>query len=139
MIPFGFILTLKYLFFSDLRFDHSALTLPEKLINQQVSVMENNNIILHSVTPTELKEMLRSLVREEFELMNNEVQRVIGEDDLVSTGTACRLLGVCSKVMRHLIQEGHFTVFHHMKERRFVRAEILEFRNKNRVNRLKRS
>lgn len=100
--------------------------------------MENNNIILHAITPTELKEMLRSLVKEEFEIMNVEVQRVIGEDDLVSTGTACRLLGVCSKVMRYLIKEGHFTVFHHMKERRYIRAELLEFRNKYRVNRLKR-
>ncbi len=100
--------------------------------------MENNNIILHSITPVELKEMLRELVKEEFEIVNEEVQRVIGEDDLVSTGTACRLLGICSKVMRHLIQEGHFTVFHHMKERRYMRAELLEFRNKYRVNRLKR-
>ena len=100
--------------------------------------MENNNIILHAITPAELKKMLRELVKEEFELMNVEVQRVIGEDDLVSTGTACRLLGVCSKVMRHLVQEGHFTVFHHMKERRYIRAELLEFRNRKRVSRLKR-
>lgn len=70
--------------------------------------------------------------------MNQEVQRVIGEDDLVSTGTACRLLGVCSKVMRHLVKEGHFTVFQHMKERRYSRAEILDFRNRQRVKKLKR-
>ena len=88
--------------------------------------MENNNIILHSITPAELKAMIRELVKEEFELMNRELQRVIGEDDLVSTGTACRLLGVCSKVLRYLVNEGHFTVFHHMKERRFIRAELLE-------------
>ena len=100
--------------------------------------MKNDNIILHAITPNELKDMLRELVKEEFEFMNQEIQRVIGEDDLVSTGTACRLLGVCSKVMRNLIQEGHFTVFHHMKERRYIRAELLEFRNKRRVNRLKR-
>ena len=55
--------------------------------------MENNNIILHFITSNELKEMLRELVKQEFEFMNQEVQRVIGEDDLVSTGTACRLLG----------------------------------------------
>lgn len=100
--------------------------------------MENNNVILHTVTPNELQQMIRSTVKEEFEFINHEMQRIIGEDDLISTGTACRLLGICSKVMRHLVQEGHFTVFHHMKERRFVRAEILEFRNKSRVNRRKR-
>ena len=98
--------------------------------------MENNNIILHSVTPHELKELLREMIREEFATVNEEVQRVIGEDDLVSTGTACRLLGVCSKVLLHLVREGHFTVFYHMKEKRYVRAELLEFRNKNRINRL---
>jgi hypothetical protein len=100
--------------------------------------MSNNNVILHSITPAELKEMLRQMMREEFDLMNNEVQRVIGEDDLVSTGTACRLLGVCSKVLRYLIKEGRFTVFHHMKERRFIRGELLEFRNNHRVNRIKK-
>ena len=100
--------------------------------------MENNNIILHSITPYELKEMLKEMVREEFQTINSEVQRVIGEDDLVSTGTACRILGICSKVLKYLIDEGHFTVFHHMKERRFVRAELLEFRNKHRVSRLNR-
>lgn len=100
--------------------------------------MENNNIILHAVTPFELKEMLQEMIKEEFELINREVQRVMGEDDLVSTGTASRLLGVCPKVMRYLVQEGHFTVFHHMKERRFVRAELLEFRNKRRIDRSKR-
>ena len=98
--------------------------------------MENNNIILHSITPAELKAMIRELVKEEFEVMNRELQRVMGEDDLVSTGTACRLLGVCSKVLRYLVNEGHFTVFHHMKERRFIRAELLEFRNRHRVSRL---
>lgn len=100
-------------------------------------MMENNNIILHSITPHELKEMLRAMIREEFEEVNIEMQRVIGEDDLVSTGTASRLLGVCPKVFRYLVNEGHFTVFHHMKERRYPRAELLEFRNKKRVSRLK--
>lgn len=100
--------------------------------------MENNNIILHAVTPYELKEMLRTMIQEEFQQINNEIQRVIGEDDLVSTGTAARLLGVCPKVLRYLVNEGHFTVFHHMKERRYPRAELLEFRNKHRVNRLKK-
>ncbi|MCB0651497.1 MAG: helix-turn-helix domain-containing protein [Saprospiraceae bacterium] len=100
--------------------------------------MQNNNIILHSITPAELKELLRELVREEFENINQEMQRVIGEDDLVSTGTACRILGVCSKVLRYLVQEGHFTVFYHMKEKRYIRAELLDFRNQHRVSRLKK-
>ena len=98
--------------------------------------MENNNIILHSVTPHELKELLREMIKEEFATVNEEVQRVIGEDDLVSTGTACRLLGVCSKVLLHLVREGHFTVFYHMKEKQYVRAELLAFRNKQRINRM---
>ncbi|MCG8327771.1 MAG: hypothetical protein MI974_08810 [Chitinophagales bacterium] len=55
--------------------------------------MENNNIILHAITPAELKKMLREMIQEEFQQVNNEIQRVIGEDDLVSTGTAARLLG----------------------------------------------
>ncbi|MEL7006462.1 MAG: hypothetical protein AAFN93_27600 [Bacteroidota bacterium] len=96
--------------------------------------MENNNIILHSVTPHELKELLREMIREEFTAVNEEVQRVIGEDDLVSTGTACRLLGICSKVLRYLVNEGHFTVFYHLKEKRYIRAELLEFRNKKRIS-----
>jgi DNA-binding transcriptional MerR regulator len=100
--------------------------------------MENNNIILHSITPAELKKLLREMIQEEFQQVNNEIQRIIGEDDLVSTGTAARLLGVCPKVLRYLVNEGHFTVFHHMKERRYPRAELLEFRNKKKVNRLKR-
>ena len=99
--------------------------------------MQNNNIILHSITPHELKELLRTMIREEFEEMNKEVQRVIGEDDLVSTGTASRLLGVCPKVMRHLVSEGYFTVFHHMKERRYIRAEFLDFRNRRKISRSK--
>jgi hypothetical protein len=99
--------------------------------------MDNNNVILHSITPAELKTMLKEMIREEFQEINLEIQRVIGEDDLVSTGTASRLLGVCSKSFRYLVEEGHFTVYYHMKERRFPRAELLEFRNKHRVNRLK--
>jgi len=51
-------------------------------------------ITLHEMSPEELKQMLRLLVQEEFETVNEELQRIIGEDDLVSTGTACRLLGV---------------------------------------------
>ncbi|MEZ4991912.1 MAG: hypothetical protein R2824_15935 [Saprospiraceae bacterium] len=100
--------------------------------------MQHNNVILHAITPHELKELLREMIREEFQDINQEMQRVIGEDDLVSTGTASRLLGVCSKQLRFMINEGHFTVYYHLKERRFVRAELLEFRNRKRVNRLKK-
>lgn len=78
------------------------------------------------------------MIQEEFANVNEEVQRVIGEDDLVSTGTACRLLGVCSKVLLHLVREGHFTVFHHMKEKRYVRAELLTFRNQQRIRKQSR-
>jgi len=95
--------------------------------------MKNDNIILHNITPVELREMLKQLVREELETVNTEWQRVIGEDDLVSTGTACRLLGMCAKVFRHLVQEGHFTVYYHLKEKRFPRGELLDYRNKYRV------
>ena len=94
----------------------------------------DNNIILHSVTPTELQELLTKLIREEFDHMNGELQKVMGDDDLVSSGTACRLLGVCSKVLKYLVDEGHFSVFYHLRERRFKRAEILEYRNKYLVN-----
>ena len=96
--------------------------------------MKNNNIILYAITPHELKELLQEMIREEFTEVNEEVQRVIDEDDLVSMGTACRLLGVCSKVPFFLVKEGHFTVFYHMKEKRYVQAKLLEFRNKCRVN-----
>lgn len=97
--------------------------------------MNNENIILHNITPDELKQMLSQLVDEKLEEVNIEMQRVIGEDDLVSSGTATRLLGMCGKGFRHLLQEGHFTVYYHMKEKRFSRGELLEYRNKYRVPR----
>ena len=100
--------------------------------NQPITNGNTNNIILHSVTPDQLKEMLVQLIREEFLQINREMQKVLGEDDLISTGTACRLLGMCAKMLKYLIDEGQFTVFYHMKERRFKRSEILEYRNKYR-------
>ena len=100
--------------------------------------MESNSIILHKVSPNEFKALLREMIREEFEVMNEELQRVIGEDDLVSTGTACRILGICTKVLRYLASEGHFTVYHHLKEKRYVRAELLAYRNKHRIKKLKK-
>lgn len=78
--------------------------------------------------------MLRTLVRLEFEAMNKELQRVIGEDDLVSTGTACRILGMSSKMLKILVDHGQFTVYHHLKERRYNRGELLDYRNQYRVN-----
>ena len=92
-------------------------------------------ITLHSITPDELRGLLRQLIREEFEAINEEIQRVIGEDDLVSTGTACRILGVCSKVLKVLADRGEFTVYWHLKERRYVRGELLDYRNRFRANR----
>lgn len=91
-------------------------------------------ITLHEITPNELKMMLRELVQEEFNAVNEEIQRVVGEDDLVSTGTACRILGVCSKVLKVLADQRKFSVYHHMKERRYNRGELLDYRNKYRLN-----
>ena len=81
-----------------------------------------------------LRDMIQELVRGEFTEINYELQRVIGEDDLVSTGTACRILGVCSKVLKVLAEQGHFTVFWHLKDRRYKRGELLDYRNSYRVN-----
>lgn len=88
-------------------------------------------ITLHELTPVELKSMLRELVQEEFDNMNEYLQRVIGEDDLVSTGTACRLLGVSTKVLKVLTDRGEFSVYYHLKEKRFNRGEILDYRNRH--------
>jgi len=87
-------------------------------------------ITLHEITPVELRSMLRELVQEEFDHMNEELQRAMGEDDLVSTGTACRLLGMSSKSLKVLTDRGAFSVYHHMKEKRFNRGEILDYRNR---------
>ena len=91
---------------------------------------QSDPLILHTTAPDELKEMIRNLIREEFALMNIELQRVMGDDDLVSTGSACRILGVCAKVLKVLVDDGHFTVFHHLKEKRYSRGELLDYRNK---------
>ena len=91
-------------------------------------------ITLHEMTPDDLKGIIKEVVHEEFEEVNTELQRVVGEDDLVSTGTACRILGISNKVLKHLIDEGHFTIYHHLKDRRFNRGELLEYRNKYRMN-----
>ena len=97
----------------------------------------NDNILLHQISPTEFKDMLKELVREEFQNINEEIQRVIGDDDLVSVGTACRLLGICSKVFRIYEKDGYFTVYHHLKEKRYSRGELLEYRNKFRAHKRK--
>ena len=93
-----------------------------------------NEIILQAMSTNELKEMIRELVRSEFSAMSEEIQRVIGEDDLISSGSACRVLGVSAKILKYHIDEGHFTVYYHLKERRFSRGELLEYRNRHRVN-----
>ncbi len=87
-------------------------------------------ITLHEITPVELKSMLRELVQKEFDNMNEELQRVIGEDDLVSTGTACRLLGMSVKSLKILTDRGEFSVYYHLKEKRFNRGELLDYRNR---------
>lgn len=96
-----------------------------------------NDIILQAMSTKDLEDMLRNLVRTEFSVMNEEIQRVIGEDDLISTGTACRILGVSPKVLKILADEGHFTIYHHLKEKRYSRGELLEYRNQYRVNKKK--
>ena len=93
-----------------------------------------NDIILQAISTQDLEDMLRNLVRTELQAMNVELQRVIGEDDLVSTGTACRILGVSSKILKVLVDQGNFTVYHHLKERRYNRGDLLDYRNKYRVN-----
>ncbi|MEL7123216.1 MAG: hypothetical protein AAFO07_27455 [Bacteroidota bacterium] len=97
--------------------------------------MDTNNIILHNITPEQLKTMLKEMVKEEFEHINNEIQMAMGEDDLISIGTASRLLGMCKKVFGIYVKEGHFTVYYHLKERRFLRSEILDYRNRYKVAR----
>ena len=81
-----------------------------------------NEIILQAISIKELEEIIRNLVRAEFESMNQEMQRVLGEDYLVSTGTACRILGMSNKVLKVLVDEGYFTVYYHMKEKRYCRG-----------------
>jgi len=94
-----------------------------------------NNIILQSISVTDLENMLQALIRSELETMKTELQRIIGEDDLVSTGTACRILGVSSKTLKVMADQGYFTVYHHLKDRRYNRAELLDYRNQFRSQR----
>lgn len=89
-------------------------------------------ITLHGFSPEELEDMLKSVVQKEFENMTDEIQRAMGEDDLVSTGTACRLLGVSPKILKVLVDQGKFSVYYHLKEKRYSRGELLEYRNKYR-------
>lgn len=92
---------------------------------------------LHNVSLEDLQTLIQGLIRSEFASISAEVQRVIGDDDLVSSGTACRILGVCRKVFKILESQGHFSVFHHLKERRYLRSELLDYRNKHRVGKVR--
>lgn len=107
------------------------ITLPEQRKTQAIMA---NDIILQAISIQEFKDTLKEIIRSEFSTVNEELQRVFGEDDLVSTGSACRILGVCSKVLKVLTDEGRFTVFHHLKERRYIRGELLDYRNQYRTN-----
>ena len=91
-------------------------------------------ITIHEMSPEELNNLIQKTVKNEFEHMSNEFQKAFGEDDLISIGTACRLLGMSKKYFNILVDRGQFTVYHHMKERRFKRGEILEYRNKHKTN-----
>ncbi len=87
-------------------------------------------ITLHEMTPDELRGILKEMVEEQFDSMNEKLQRAMGEDDLVSTGTACRLLGMSSKYLKIMTDRGEFSVYYHLKERRYNRGELLEYRNR---------
>jgi hypothetical protein len=87
-----------------------------------------DKITVHEMTPKELDERIQEIMKQEFNRMCVELQRSFGEDDLISTGSACRLLGVSSKYFKILIDRGEFTVYFHLKERRFNRGEILAYR-----------
>ena len=97
-----------------------------------------DNIILHYVTPEQLKTMLQELIQEEVEQMFTKLQETMGEDDLISTGTASRLLGVCTKKFRVLAELGYFDVYSHLKERRFSRGGILRYRNQYKLKKRRR-
>lgn len=90
-------------------------------------------MVLLNFTPEEHKAMMKELIQEEIEELFVRLQLVFGDDDLISSGRAASLLGMCSKVFRILVQEGHFTVYYHLKERRFSRGEILNYRNKTKA------
>ena len=89
-----------------------------------------NSVVFHSLSPVDLEELITKILHKEFEHLNEQLQMVMGDDDLISSGTACRLLGVSQKVLKYLLDEGYFTVFYHLRERRFRRSEVLEYRNK---------
>ncbi|MBK8194573.1 MAG: hypothetical protein IPK76_15665 [Lewinellaceae bacterium] len=100
----------------------------------QTQARMKNDIILQAISLRQPEQTIQNMVRTEHKDLMDELQRAFGEDDLVSTGTACRILGVCSKVLKILADEGHFTVYHHLKDRRYVRGELLDYRNGFRVN-----
>lgn len=91
-------------------------------------------ITLHEIDAVEFENLIRKIIKEEFVDIDIKVQRAMGEDDLISIGTVCRLLGCSSKVVKPLIDQGYFTVYNHLKERRFKRSEILDYVNKYRTN-----
>ena len=87
-------------------------------------------ITLHEMTPHELKDMLQDMMKEEFDIITNKLQTMVGEDDLISSGRACRMLGMSYKTLKILTDQGTFSVYHHMKERRYNRGEIIEYRDR---------
>ena len=95
--------------------------------------MSTNNIVLQSMNPEELKALIREIIDEGIQDVSEQLERSFGEDDLISSGSARRILGVSDKYFRILIKDGLFTCYTHLKERRFCRGEILEFRNKYKI------
>ena len=51
------------------------------------------NVVVHSISPVELEELLTRVLQKELEHQNEQLQMAMGDDDLISSGTACRLLG----------------------------------------------
>lgn len=92
-------------------------------------------ITLHEITPAEFKSMLREMIKEEFDYIFVELQKAMGEDDLIGTGSASRLLGMCTKSLKILSDRGEFSVYYHMKEKRFNRGELLKYREDHKIAR----
>lgn len=92
-------------------------------------------ITLHEMTPDEFKNIIDEAIQDKFDEICEELQKVMGEDDLISTGTVARLLGICNKNVKILADRGEITVYNHIKERRYNRAEILEYRDRHKTRR----
>jgi hypothetical protein len=92
-------------------------------------------ITLHGMTPDEFRKLLEEIMEDKFEEMYLELQKAMGDDDLISTGTVARLLGICNKNVKVLVDRREISFYDHIKERRYNRAEILEYRDRHKTRR----